>query len=204
MAKAKAEGNAELARALYQEMVRVQGLEREDEQIAYDRERDALADQRYDQQYADMLAAEEYDKKATRAAFLAQIGNFSGYAELWGLSQEETASLVAEYARQKQLSQQQAAYELEAMGLNNQLLKKQVAKYGDDSPHTLDPTPKNDGPTPPVQPDIGLADLNLKLSQMEDRGGKVLSNVAHLIKQYESQQLITPATAQRLLAQYGL
>lgn len=47
VAKAKAEGNAELAKAIYQEMIRVQGLEREDEQIAYDRGRDALSDSRY-------------------------------------------------------------------------------------------------------------------------------------------------------------
>lgn len=130
VAKAKAEGNAELAKALYQEMIRVQGLEREDEQTAYDRGRDALADQRYDQQYADSRADTDYQRRADAAALMAQFGNFSGYADLWGLDQNTVNAMVAEYARQKQISEQQAALELDAQGLNNELLKKQIANYG--------------------------------------------------------------------------
>lgn len=130
VAKAKAEGDASLAKALYQEMIRVQGLQREDDQIAYDRGRDTLADQRYDQQYSDSRADTEYERKAQSAAIRAQFGDFSGYAELWGIPQDTVNAMVAEYARQKQISEKQAVLELEAQGLSNQLLAKQLASYG--------------------------------------------------------------------------
>lgn len=130
VAKARAEGDASLANALYQEMVRVQGLQRADEQTAYDRGRDTMLDSRYEQQYTDSRADVDYERKATKAAMLAQMGNFGGYAELWGLTPEETATLVANYARQQQISEQQAALELDGQRLSNELLKKQIANYG--------------------------------------------------------------------------
>lgn len=110
--QARAEGDATLAQMLYQEMVRLQGLTRQDEQTAYDRGRDTLEDQRYDREYADLRADTEYERKAETAALMAQFGNFGGYAELFGLDEATVAAMAAEYARQKQLTQAQAAREL--------------------------------------------------------------------------------------------
>lgn len=140
VAQANAEGDASLAKALYQELIRVQGLEREDEQIAYDRGRDTLTDSRYDQQYADSRADVEYDRKLQTAATMAQFGNFSGYADLWGLPQETVDAMVAEYAQQKQTTQAQAARDLadwyaqygdfsqlKSLGVNTSVMEKQQA-----------------------------------------------------------------------------
>lgn len=242
VAKAKAEGDASLAKALYQEMIRVQGLQREDDQIAYDRGRDTLADQRYDQQYSDSRADTEYERKAQSAAIRAQFGDFSGYAELWGIPQDTVNAMVAEYARQKQISEKQAALELEAQGLSNQLLAKQLASYGksssgntskkkkviddngDDDPGSLDAgalaeTLKNAvtgnmtsyfangiANVKGKAADSGLADLNAKLAQMEDRTSveRIPTAAANLIKQELEAGRISEATAKRLLAQYGV
>lgn len=267
VAKAKAEGNAELAKALYQEMIRVQGLQREDDQIAYDRGRDTLADQRYDQQYVDSRADVAYNQKLQAAATMAEFGNFNGYAELWGLDEATVNAMVNQYAQQKQMTQAQAARDLadwyaqygdfsklQDLGVNTSVLEKQQAlaltgktsgtvinnkkpgktltyqdiydagarSEGDaynllvnagysstEAKATaeyfmdyLDDLDKKSAPT--LQPDSGLNALNAKLRQVEDSGGNVQSNAAYLIKQYATQGLITEATAQRLLAQYGL
>lgn len=130
IAKAKAEGDASLAKALRDSLILGTGWQREDEQIAYDRGRDTLADQRYDQEYTDRRADVAYSQKLQAAGTMAEFGNFNGYAELWGLDEATVNAMVAEYARQKQISEQQAALELEASGLSNDLLRKQIASYG--------------------------------------------------------------------------
>lgn len=128
--RAQADGNAALAIALYQELVRLQGLERDDADTAYDRyrdqlsdrlvadqtaynkDRDALNDQRYDQEYADQRADIAYKNKLQAAELKAQFGRFDGYAELFGLDEATVEEMVAQYAAQKQVSAQQAARDL--------------------------------------------------------------------------------------------
>lgn len=58
--------------------------------------------------------AQSLDQKnqADKAQALASVGNFSGYAKLWGLSDEETQALVDGYAQQRQLTETQAARDL--------------------------------------------------------------------------------------------
>lgn len=100
--------------------------------------RDALADSRYDRQYADSRADVEYDRKLQMAATMAQFGNFSGYADLWGQPQEAVDAMVAEYAQQKQTTKEQAARDLadwyaqygdfsqlRALGVNTSALERQ-------------------------------------------------------------------------------
>lgn len=116
IAQARADGNADLAQALYQELIRGQGLAREDADKAYDRYRDALADQERKEAEtkaeAEAKASQEYERKLQAAALMAQVGNFSGYADLWGLDQGQVDALVADYAQQKQTTKEAAAREL--------------------------------------------------------------------------------------------
>lgn len=58
---------------------------------------------------------------AAKAEFLARYGNFSGYAELFGLSEQETKALIADYADKKKLDDRKAALEIGAF----------YAQYGD-------------------------------------------------------------------------
>lgn len=87
-----------------------------DRSFQYQAGRDLLNDQRYDREYADQredLAWERQEEQDRgRAALLAAAGDFSGYASLWGLTPEQTRTLVDHYAREKQLSEEAAAREL--------------------------------------------------------------------------------------------
>lgn len=99
------------------------GDSRYDAQWQYQLDRDQINDRRYDDEtawnrgiYQDETdhkrQQEQYEKDLERAALLASGGDFSGYAGLWGLSEEQTRGLSEEYARQKGLSGDQAAREL--------------------------------------------------------------------------------------------
>lgn len=96
---------------------------RYDAQWQYQLDRDQLNDQRYDDEtawnrgiYQDETAynqkQDQYQKDAQRAALLASSGDFSGYGELWGLSEEQTRRLAEDYARRQGLDEDQAAREL--------------------------------------------------------------------------------------------
>lgn len=63
----------------------------------------------------------DWQSEEGKAQALAAVGNFSGYAKLWGLSDEETNALVDGYAQQKQMTETQAARDLAAW----------YAQYGD-------------------------------------------------------------------------
>lgn len=63
----------------------------------------------------------DWQSEEGKAQALAAVGNFSGYAKLWGLSDEETNALVDGYAQQKRLTETQAARDLAAW----------YAQYGD-------------------------------------------------------------------------
>ena len=103
-----------------------------DRNFSYGAYRDQVSDQRHDQEWQyqvgrDQIADQQYEEErqyqrdSERAALLAQSGNFSGYADLWGLSDAETQALVDLYAEQKRVSDQQAAMDLAAF----------YAQYGD-------------------------------------------------------------------------
>ena len=94
---------------------------RYDDQLSYDRGRDQLADQRYQEEMDRAAAQAEYERQAEKAALLAQVGDFSGYSALWGLTNDQTQALVDQYAARQQTSQQEAARDLAAF----------YAQYGD-------------------------------------------------------------------------
>ena len=66
-------------------------------------------DQVNDQRYEDELA---YDKNLAMAQMMAQVGDFSGLAGLWGMSDDQVQMLVDAYSREKQMGDSQAAREL--------------------------------------------------------------------------------------------
>ena len=66
-------------------------------------------DQVNDQRYEDELA---YDKNLAMAQMMAQVGDFSGLAGLWGMSDDQVQMLVDAYSKEKQMGDSQAAREL--------------------------------------------------------------------------------------------
>lgn len=78
----------------------------------YQTGRDAVADRQWgigvwlDQQ------ARQDQLDMNHAELLAAAGDFSGYADIFGLSEAETQRLVDQYARQQELTMQEAAWEL--------------------------------------------------------------------------------------------
>jgi len=63
----------------------------------------------------------DYNASAEKAALLAGSGDYSGYASLWELTQEQTSALVAQYAQAQQTSAEEAA----------RALATYYAQYGD-------------------------------------------------------------------------
>lgn len=84
------------------------------DQEDYRRKQDAL-------EHSDREREWQYQQDSDKAAMLYTAGDPSGYAELWGLTPEETQRMVDQYAEKKQLTQDAAAREL----------ADYYAKYGD-------------------------------------------------------------------------
>ncbi len=116
IAQAEATGNAELAEALYKEMIRVQGLTREDEQTAYNREQDErawdykLGQDAYIKEQDKMewdykLQQDENAKALDSATILAEQGNFAALGAYYGWDAATVQSMTEQY----QLAQYQAA-----------------------------------------------------------------------------------------------
>lgn len=140
IAQAEAEGDLALAEALKESLVLGTKWAREDEQTAYDREQAALDRKQQEREYQDKKDATEYEKKLQAAETMAAFGDFRGYAELWGLDEATVNAMVTEYARQKQISEQQAGRDLadwyaqygdfsklQGLGVNTSVLEKKQA-----------------------------------------------------------------------------
>lgn len=80
--------------------------------FSYSAARDQLADQRYARELAYQQARDGYGEGLDRAALLASVGDYSGYAGLWGLSDEQTQALIDAYAGERALSDRDAAMAL--------------------------------------------------------------------------------------------
>lgn len=83
-----------------------------DRNFGYNAWRDQVSDERYENEWNYKVAQDQWEKSYIAAQFLAEYGNFSGYATLFGLSDSSTQALVNAYAEQQNLSKQQAAMEL--------------------------------------------------------------------------------------------
>lgn len=96
--QAKASGDSQLATALYQELIRAKGLERQDEQLAYNRAQseDAI---RYNREQAEKAAAQERVN-----TYLAALGQASGLdsalVDQSGYTPAEISALEQYYANQ--------------------------------------------------------------------------------------------------------
>ena len=80
--------------------------------FSYSAARDQLADDRYARELAYQQAQDGYGEGLDRAALLASVGDYSGYAGLWGLSDEQTQALIDAYAGERALSDRDAAMAL--------------------------------------------------------------------------------------------
>ena len=80
--------------------------------FSYAAGRDQLSDQRYARELAYQQARDGYGEGLDRAALLASVGDYSGYAGLWGLSDEQTQALIDAYAGERALSDRDAAMAL--------------------------------------------------------------------------------------------
>lgn len=215
IAQAEAEGNYELAAALYQEKVRVNNAllaQTESEwqkalqeyQLRYQAGRDAVEDQRYaDETEWDRLAYVDktaYDRDQDTAAqalqkaqTLAAFGDFSGYLEL-GYTPEQVALMRNYYAAQQGL--------LNGQGWQNTRAVEAVGGGAvEDDPDT---GPVDDSGQ--VKNDFSLAILQAELARLEDRldPSAVVTQAAGLIRAYNDRGTITDETARRLLARYGI
>lgn len=74
--------------------------------------RDTVSDKRYEEEQARLEEQKQYERQLAAAGAMAETGDFSGYAQLWNLTPEQTQRLVDNYARQKQLTEQEAARDL--------------------------------------------------------------------------------------------
>lgn len=95
VAKAKADSDAALAEATYQEMIRQDNIRREDAQLAEEREWRA-------KQYQDALRADS-------AGLLAQGGIYSGYGDLYGWTPEQTQTMQNRYLQELQRTDRDTA-----------------------------------------------------------------------------------------------
>ena len=84
----------------------------EDRNFDYGVWRDQVNDQRYENEWNYGVAQDEWQKSYIAAQLLADSGNFSGYASLFGLSEDQTQAMIEKYAWENNLTRQQAAMDL--------------------------------------------------------------------------------------------
>ena len=127
----------------------------------YNRGRDALSDQRYEQEYADKRAdvgrewayKERQDQEARDKALadlLASGGNYSGYGFL-GLSPEDAAALGALWSEDRDYAKRDADLDLISKQLGIDLTRKQIANYGKDAYRRTEDTPTPPKPREPKE-----------------------------------------------------
>lgn len=82
---------------------------------------DQLANDRYDREWAYQLQQDQYNNDLDMAGLLASVGDYSGYANLWGLSEAQTQALIDQYAKNQSLTDRESAM----------ALADWMAQYGD-------------------------------------------------------------------------
>ena len=83
-----------------------------DRSFAYQLSQDQAANDRYNQEWAHQLQQDQYGNNLDMAQLLASVGDYSGYANLWGLSDAQTQALIDQYAKQQSLTDKEAAMAL--------------------------------------------------------------------------------------------
>lgn len=83
-----------------------------DRNFNYGLTQDKIANDRYEKEWAYQLQQDQYGNNLDMAALLASVGDYSGYANLWGLSDAQTQALIDQYAKDQSLSDREAAMAL--------------------------------------------------------------------------------------------
>ena len=116
---------AQLARdklATYGDIVSgMQNQQNWQQQFGYQQSQDTLSEGWRNKQWDYSVGQDEYGRKKESALTLAGVGNFSGLADLWGLSDGDVQALTNSYAQQTQTTKDQAA----------RALADWYAQYGD-------------------------------------------------------------------------
>lgn len=92
-----------------------------DRSFNYGLYQDQIANDRYEKEWAYQLQQDQYSNDMDMAALLASVGDYSGYANLWGLSEAQTQALIDQYAKNQSLSDKESAM----------ALADWMAQYGD-------------------------------------------------------------------------
>lgn len=92
-----------------------------DRSFNYGLYQDQIANDRYEKEWAYQLQQDQYNNDLDMAALLASVGDYSGYANLWGLSEAQTQALIDQYAKNQSLSDKESAM----------ALADWMAQYGD-------------------------------------------------------------------------
>lgn len=100
------------------------------EDTLYSRGRDALADQRYAQEWAYKEKQDQEARDKALAEILASGGNYSGYQGLYGMSPEDAAALGALWTEDRDYAKKDADLDLLSKQLGIDLTRKQIDNYG--------------------------------------------------------------------------
>lgn len=87
----------------------------------YRADRDAVVDQRYEEEKAYQREQDQYNKDLMAGEYMAGAGQFGKLAQALGLSEDETQALVDKYARENAVTQDEAARQVASW----------YAQYGD-------------------------------------------------------------------------
>lgn len=92
-----------------------------DRNFNYGLTQDKIANDRYEKEWAYQLQQDQYNNDLDMAGLLASVGDYSGYANLWGLSEAQTQALIDQYAKNQSLTDRESAM----------ALADWMAQYGD-------------------------------------------------------------------------
>lgn len=172
------------------------------EETAYQRGRDKRQD-----------AIDDYDRQVSKAVDIFNAtGDVSGLAEAWELTPEQAQGMIDDYARKKQLTEDEAARQvadwyaqygdfskLKEMGVNTSYLERERG------PQVVSGTPQGAkvGEKPSPQYDKVVREI----SRLEDTGFKDEVKISKIIDEVERASTkgeITPAEVKKILSWYGI
>ena len=172
------------------------------EETAYQRGRDERQD-----------AIDDYDRQVSRAVDIFNAtGDVTGLAEAWELTPEQAQGMIDDYARKKQLTEDEAARQvadwyaqygdfskLKEMGVDTGYLEKQREPQA----VSVTPTEREIEEKPSPQYDKVVREI----SRLEDTGFKDEVKISKIIDEVERASTkgeITPAEVKKILSWYGI
>lgn len=223
IASARAEGNEQLASALYQEAVRVdeslQKTARDQAGLNYQAYTTNYNAQQDRQERADAQAKSEYDRQMETAQLLAKYGDFSGYAALgidttkmkaaWEAAQKTAASGTSSKSKTSAKSSSSGSTGSKLTVAQAKALVKDGV-FSDAAIRTLHENCYSDDNIRRLNSDYLKAtaydEAVAALSRLEDTGSRtsVPGRAQDLIRQYYKAGRITLEEARKLAAQYGV